>query len=1226
LKSHNISKFAKKICRTGKKNEFAILNIKRSWGLPMRRIRGFMKFKYFSTKQLSLFVLFTSNLLLFQNCSPAFHMAPLSQSSLSGLSLDQPLKIDSPAASSYIINDSATIAGPCNEGVLVEISGDITTPLSAMCLNKAFSQAVQFSNPDGLKNVRVQQSDTLGNVIVDSRSFQRDTTPPALSLMTPAQSATTNGQVMVQGLCEIGGTVAVRQGTGTPTNVSCSATGMFSTLMSLSGADGTVQISVAQYDAAGNVSQVARNITKDTVAPAPTITQPAANSTVQNGFTLSGTCESGFMVEIAGAGTTSPISVACSAGAFSGVVSLTSGNGSKAVTISQTDAVGNKGSANRSFSRMDAANAPVINITAPAADTATKNNIALQGTCTTGLNVTINGSGVKTPATVACNNGAFSASVALSSGDGTKNVVTTQTNSSGTSGISSRNFVLDTTAPALVLTSPAANSAVKTSVTLIGTCESGLAIAISGAGAAAAVNASCTNGAFSQAVNLSSGDGAKAFSLSQTDAVGNVATVTRSFNRDTTAPAVTIASPAADTSAATGVTVTGACEGTFTVTASGSGLSAPVSAACASSAYSLNVIFSAGDGTKAVTISQTDAAGNVGSVSRNFVRTTVPVLDGAALYAQNCAACHSALATSAKLGRTASQISAAIGSIPQMSTLKTLTSAQISAIASALAGGGGGPVQSKFTCDPNLDPSPSRMERLAKREYVQTLNDLFGATVNVTTLVKDDIAAVPEEAPGKTYDTFDLATTDGHVNAYYGVADSLSTKIVANTTYLTAIGTSCLSQTAPTSTCVDNFIANFGLKAFRRPLLAAEKTRYRSLYDTYTAQDGAKTGVRLLLLAFLSSPNFLYHLEDQGTLVSGRTDLYKITPYELASRISYMATGSMPDAAMLTAAGDGSLNTDAGIATQLQRLISAGSVRAKAREFVAEWLRITPAPPTDYPAAYVTGLQDMPNLRSAMVQDLNDYVDYIFWTAKGNYKTLMTSNVAIVRSMDMAKIYGISSATGQPVSIDPTKRGGLLTRPVFLHAGNTSNNPFHRGATILRRILCNNIPAPDPNSLPDGALTPPAFDPNKTTRERFTAKTSPSSCIGCHSVINPIGFSLEAFDSIGRFRTSESIFDSSQKLVNTLPIDPTGIVSIDGTQRNVENGIAMSVQIAGSYQGPSCFIEQFDQFVTGDAPAASDGCKLLRMEQALNATDGSIEKMFNASIIGPEIRLRKVKP
>jgi hypothetical protein len=161
----------------------------------------------------------------------------------------------------------------------------------------------------------------------------------------------------------------------------------------------------------------------------------------------------------------------------------------------------------------------------------------------------------------------------------------------------------------------------------------------------------------------------------------------------------------------------------------------------------------------------------------------------------------------------------------------------------------------------------------------------------------------------------------------------------------------------------------------------------------------------------------------------------------------------------------------------------------------------------------------------------------------------------------------------------------------------------------------------------DGALKPPAFDPNKTTRERFTAKTSPASCIGCHSVINPIGFSLESFDSLGRFRTNESIYtEDTGQLVNTLPIDSSGLVSIDGVSRSVNNGISMSVQIAGSYQGPACFVENFHQFTAGRAMDAADGCKLLRMEQALNASNGNILNMISSVVTGPEFRLRKVKP
>ena len=96
--------------------------------------------------------------------------------------------------------------------------------------------------------------------------------------------------------------------------------------------------------------------------------------------------------------------------------------------------------------------------------------------------------------------------------------------------------------------------------------------------------------------------------------------------------------------------------------------------------------------------------------------------------------------------------------------------------------------------------------------------------------------------------------------------------------------------------------------------------------------------------------------------------------------------------------------------------------------------------------------------------------------------------------------------------------------------------------------------------------------------------------------------------------------------MNELPIDSTGIVSIDGVSQSVRNAIDLSAQVAVSAQGPQCLVENFQSFVVGRAVAAEDGCQMLRMEQALTASNGSIQKMIMAVTEGSEFRLRKVSP
>ncbi len=397
--------------------------------------------------------------------------------------------------------------------------------------------------------------------------------------------------------------------------------------------------------------------------------------------------------------------------------------GNKDVQISQTDAAGNIGSVNRTFNRTSTG--PAIAFTSPAANFAFKTKMTMTGTCQTGLNVYFSGAGINSTSNMhtMCTNGLFSAEVegGFTSGDGAKTIIVTQTNTSGQAGSASRTFVRDNLAPGITLVSPVANAEAKSGVQLVGNCENGLNVSISGTGISAASSLACANGMFSVPITFSANDGVKNIVMSQTDAAGNIGSVSRDFKRDNVAPVIAITSPAANTLGSTGLTIGGTCEGSYQVTASGSGVSSPVRKACSAGTFSIDVVFTAGDGNKVVQVAQTDGAGNSGTNSRTFVRGSVPVLDGVTLYTQNCAACHGALASSAKKDRSATLISGAIAAIPSMGTtnLRALTSAQISAIADALKSP---PVLASTATDIGAQP----LKRLNNREFRNTIFDLTG--------------------------------------------------------------------------------------------------------------------------------------------------------------------------------------------------------------------------------------------------------------------------------------------------------------------------------------------------------------------------------------------------------------------------------------------------------------------------------------------------------------------
>ena len=366
-----------------------------------------------------------------------------------------------------------------------------------------------------------------------------------------------------------------------------------------------------------NSSSPSPTPTPSPIAPSVAITAPAANTTTSSTISLSGTCTASVStVDISGA---TPTSTSCAAnGTFSVSITLSAPTGSKTVTVSQTNSDGT-GSNSRVFVLNPSV--PSVSITSPTTNTVTASTISLQGSCDSSVS-TVDISGAA-PTSTACSGGSFNQSVTLSGADGSKTVTASQTNSDGT-GSDNRSFILDTTSPASTSISINAGASYtnSTSATLT------LAATDSNSGIQMYVTntSGCASGGSYEAFNAS-----KSWTLGQTngtatvyvkfkDAVGNESACNSdTIIHDNVAANIAYSSPADGSYGTTGLTVAGTCEDGLTVTVNGSGITA-TTATCSSGSFSKAVNFTAGEGNKQVTISQTDLASNSTSATRTFVR------------------------------------------------------------------------------------------------------------------------------------------------------------------------------------------------------------------------------------------------------------------------------------------------------------------------------------------------------------------------------------------------------------------------------------------------------------------------------------------------------------------------------------------------------------------------------------------------------------------------------
>lgn len=522
------------------------------------------------------------------------------------------------------------LSGVCESGLDVEISGPhIVHTVTTKCNSGHFQTPITFIGEDGLKNVVARQIDRAGNRGDDNRNYRTDTVAPRVLIISPTAMSVSTGTVTLTGECE-NEIPVILQGALSKNvmNLTCS-NGQFSAEVNLSNVDGIKNIIASQTDLAGNRGSDNRNFQKDATAPVVQITAPAAGLVASSKIVLKGKCESGLPVNYSGDGLSLPTTSTCTNNEFSTELNLAVLNGNNGIVVSQTDAAGNTGQDKRTF--IHDALAPAVKITAPASGTTAIAGLTVSGTCEVDLPVVIWGPGVNKSTSTNCMSGAsggaggtFTSAIIFSNEQGNKEVRASQTDAAGNNSTDTRVFVRDSIAPIVKITSPSENSYVDASAIIMGTCESGLDVIISGAVLMSPVTTNCDANTFTVSVNLSAGDSQKQIAATQTDVAGNIGTHSRTFIRDSNGPVIKILSPDATSVFHSVLTLKGICESGLAVTIDGSGTSATTSTACSSGTFSTNITLSNGDGLKIVNVSQTDGAGHIGSDSREFLRDSTP--------------------------------------------------------------------------------------------------------------------------------------------------------------------------------------------------------------------------------------------------------------------------------------------------------------------------------------------------------------------------------------------------------------------------------------------------------------------------------------------------------------------------------------------------------------------------------------------------------------------------
>ncbi|HXU05878.1 MAG TPA: DUF1592 domain-containing protein [Polyangia bacterium] len=546
-------------------------------------------------------------------------------------------------------------------------------------------------------------------------------------------------------------------------------------------------------------------------------------------------------------------------------------------------------------------------------------------------------------------------------------------------------------------------------------------------------------------------------------------------------------------------------------------------------------------------------------------------------------------------------------------------------------GGAGG---STVACTP-LGAIPRRLWRLSVEQWGAAVKDLLALTT----------APVLSNRGGEAaYAFFGDVTLGVDESFQFGLYQSSQNDVLpAIASKIMTLAPCTGTTTAAMRTCAMTYVQTAGAKAFRRPLETAEVTNLMTVYDagagTGTTPDYA-TGISLIVQALITSPSFIYKTElGPTTLTADASGVYPDTtmnPYEIASQLSFLFLGSLPDAALTAAAADGSLATTQGLSTQFDRLLTLPAVKTNLTNIIIDWFNVRQmfdkrSKDTALLTALATADQDQTALTTDLYTSTQQFVNDVLWTSSGTMNDLVMSQKVFLNKR-LATLYsGVTFSGGAPTSNTtfaagtwPTAQGrsGILTQPSFLWSASdpAKTSIVKRGKFIHDDIVCQDVLPPPidlttPQALnvincksPDGTTTLSACDSEVLQSD---ARMMYVPCKTCHAQMDLYSRVLQNFGPIGNYRTVDEAnraIDPSVTYTNP-PLAPN---SASGAQ-----GFGQLLASSGVIK--DCSVQKITSYAVGTMIRKYNTCEVNDLRQQ---TDGTITSLFKQVALASFLRAR----
>ena len=521
-------------------------------------------------------------------------------------------------------------------------------------------------------------------------------------------------------------------------------------------------------------------------------------------------------------------------------------------------------------------------------------------------------------------------------------------------------------------------------------------------------------------------------------------------------------------------------------------------------------------------------------------------------------------------------------------------------------------------CVQSASFAPARVWRLTDEEYVNVVRDVLGIAL---TGADAEISTTANNSGTYTNMSEGNIVNLGGAQNYQTAALKVATQAVAKMATL-------IGSAMPTAAQVEQFINTKIARLWRRPVAPGELTGLTKIYND-AQPDGASRQFSLLVQAALQAPSFLYRTE-LGTNAATSMTSIQMTPFEMASALSFFFLETAPDDALWSKAEAGTLTDPAVRTAEVNRLIALPAARSNLTRKASYWLGVEAIPSDAINKSPMIFPEFTETLQASLYQATFAFIEDILWN--GKVSDLFTSQ-RIFANQEIGKVYGITGATGTAVTpltvTAPERSFGILTQPGLLLANAHRpgvTDPIHRGLFVYNTLLCGLSIPPAPPDAQDVAAT------MSGTERDLADQRAKLSCGACHANFDPLGLTFERYDSIGRY--SETKYVARNAMTSALswamsptPIDTSAILPT-ALGPDIAGPVSGVAELAAKLKAnparvSDCAATYMAQYSLGHDPNAANSCAIQAVKQTFAQT-GSFTDFFKALATSPAFVARDI--